>query len=701
MPFGSTLKFKRGGKLPIILQDEMAECGHACIAMISHYHGQMLGLAALRKQHPPSPQGVTLKHIHDVFLQLGFTTRALRLSLTDLKYLKTPALLHWNMNHFVVLKKIQKNKAIIHDPAIGIQHCDLATLNQSFTGIALEIQPTTTLINQTASSTLRLSDLAVLIPDRYRHLILLLLLSCLIESLALLNPFFIQYATDQAINTRTLSNVYVVACGFVLLMILHALTEYIRSQLILYITTHFKVNLSASVFKHILSLPTSFFETRQLGDIQAKFQSIEQIQTKISTDFVNTILDGLLLSITFGVMFFYSKALTLIVLSILSIILLGRYVSYQALKNHTSTSIYLHAKIASFFLETLRVIIPLKLFLKENARFETWYNRYIDALNADILITKQNILYRTINQLLLQIEQIIIVCLGIHMVINNQLTLGMLIAFLAFRNQFVNKASSFVQQLFDYRLLSIQLSRLSDIVLHDAEKSYHQQHLLPQQISGQLTVEKVAFQYHPHAKATLKAVSFEVAAGERVAIIGPSGCGKTTLLKIIMGLLQPTEGQILIDNMPLTSLNTQYYRTLIAAVMQDDHLLNGSILENITFFSDQIDMQSVYDVAKIAHIHETIIRLPMGYETLLGEMGSTLSGGQKQRLLLARALYKKPKILLMDEATNHLDTTHEHLINQALASLNITQILVAHRPETIRMANRSITLEAPLAKSQD
>lgn len=692
MPFVAALKFKRSAKLPIILQDEMAECGHACIAMISHYHGQMLSLADLRKQHPPSPQGATLRHIHDVFLQLGFTTRALRLSLTDLKYLKTPALLHWNMNHFVVLKKIHKNKAVIHDPAIGVRHCDLATLNQSFTGVALEIEPPTTLINQAPSTSLRLSDLAVLIPDRYRHLSLLLLLSCLIESLALLNPFFIQYATDQAINTRTLSNVYGVACGFTLLMVLHALTDYIRSQLILYITTHFKVNLSTGVFKHLLSLPISFFETRQLGDVQAKFQSIEHIQTKISTDFVNTVLDGLLLIITFVVMFIYSKPLTGVVLGMLSMVLFGRYVSYQALKNHTSTSIYLHAKIASFFLETLRVIIPLKLFLKENMRFETWHNRYIDALNADILITKQNIVYRIANQLLLQIEQIIIVCLGIRMVLNNQLTLGMLIAFLAFRNQFVNKASSFVQQLFDYRLLSIQLSRLSDIVLHDSEKNHHQQTLLPQQISGQLTVEKITFQYHPQAKTILKEVSFQVAAGERVAIIGPSGCGKTTLLKIIMGLLQPTEGQILIDDMPLTNINTHCYRTLIAAVMQDDHLLNGSILENITFFNEHIDMPSVYDVAKIAHIHETIIRLPMGYETPLGEMGTTLSGGQKQRLLLARALYKKPKILLMDEATNHLDTTHEHLINQALASLNITQILVAHRPETIRMANRTITL---------
>lgn len=687
------LNFKRYQHLPIILQDEIAECGHACVAMIGQYFGHQLGLSELRKRCATSAHGVTLRHIKQLLMQLNFSTRALRLPLEALKQLKTPAVLHWNMNHFVVLKKMTKNKAIIHDPAVGIRHLTLQELSQSFTGIALEIEPVITFETIREQKKLRVRDLMAFIPGQYRMLGLLLFLSLLTEILALLNPFFVQYATDQAIGSNTLSNVYTVAVGFLLCMMLLTLTDYTRNQLILFITTHFKACFSTNIFKHLLTLPTAFFEARHQGDIQAKFQSVEQIQTKISTDFVNIILDGLLLILNVVAMYCYSRFLTSIVLGILGLSILCRYLSYQSLKHRTAASIHLHAKMASFFLETLRVITPIKLFLKEETRFQTWYNGYIDALNADTLVTKQHILYRITHQGLMHIENVIVICVGIQLVLNHQFTLGMLIAFLTFRTQLVNKAFSFIQYIFDYRLISVQLSRLSDIIFQEPEPIQQKALIVvPHDIQGMVTVDNISFQYHPDDKPILKHISFHVSSGERVAIIGPSGCGKTTLLKILLGLLQPTEGKILIDNIPLLRLGTHYYRTFSAAVMQYDSLLSGSILDNITFFDDQIDIQQVHEACQLAQIHKTIEALPMGYETRVGEMGSSLSGGQRQRLLLARALYQKPRILFMDEATNHLDPKNESLINKALSSLNITQIMVAHRPETIRLADRVIQI---------
>ncbi len=685
------LNFKRRAALPVILQDEIAECGHACVAMISHYFGHRLGLAAIRKHYPPSPQGSNLRDMQQLFEQLGFTSRALRLPLEGLKQLKTPAILHWNMNHFVVLKKITKHQAIIHDPALGLRQCGLQILNESFTGVALEIEPSKNFETIRNQQKLRLRDLITFIPNRYRLLGLLLFLSFCTDLLAILNPMFIQYATDQATGSNTLANVYVVGIGFLLCMSFLTLTDYVRNHLILYITTHFKASFSINVFKHLLALPISFFESRYQGDIQSKFQSIEQIQTKVSTDFVHTALDSLLLLIHLIVMFFYSRLLTGIVLVMLGIAVLFRYISYQTLKHQTASSIHLHAKMTSFFLETLRVITPIKLFLKEQIRFNTWHNSYIDALNADILVSKQQILYRILNQGLQHIEHILIVCVGIQLVLTHQFTLGMLMAFLAFRTQLSHKAFGLIQQFFDYRLISVQLSRLSDIVFQEPE-SQPQTLMATHALKGRLRVENLTFQYHPTAKPILHQLNFQVEVGEKIAITGPSGCGKTTLLKLLLGLLQPTSGEILIDDISLRNLGNRYYRTFSSVVMQYDSLLSGTILDNITFFDSPIDLNQVYAAAQLAQIHETIMSLPMQYATNIGEMGSMLSGGQKQRILLARALYQKPKILFMDEATNHLDPENELLINQALSGLSMTQIIVAHRPETIRMADRVIQI---------
>lgn len=687
----ATLRFNRTLKLPMILQDEIAECGHACVAMISQFFGHTLDLCGLRKINKPSTHGVTLRHINKLLIQLGFKTRALRVPLSELHLIKTPAILHWNMNHFVVLKQIKKNKIILHDPAIGVRTCSLDEFSQSFTGIVLEVEKADDFQQVRAQHKLCLYDIIKTVP-RFNHLLgLLLLLSLSIELLTLLNPLFIQYVTDQVIASNSLSNLYTVASGFTLFVLLHTLAEYTRGHLVLYTTTHVTESFSSNVFKHLLTLPTSFFETRHQGDLQSKFQSIEQIQTKISTDFINTLLDGVMFIINLMVMLIYSRILTAIVMSAFLLYVSLRYASYQSLKNQTASAVYLHAKVATTFLETLRAITPIKLFLKESGRFNTWRNGYIDALNADIQISKKQILYRVANHFLFNIEFIIVVCVGTQLVLTKQFSIGMLIAFLAYRLMLVNKSSSFIQNIFDYQLISVQLNRLSDILFQESELT-HTDIKCTKQPKGSLSLQAISFQYTPTDNNILNQVTLNIRPGEKVAIIGPSGCGKSTLLKVMMGLLPPTSGNIYIDDIPLNVFGLNHYRNITAAVMQHDSLLTGSIIDNITFFDEQIDLEYVYYVATLACIHDMISTLPMGYETLVGDMGSTLSGGQKQRLLLARALYKRPNILFLDEATSHLDDDNEQRINQALKSLNITQIMVAHRKETIKMADRVIDL---------
>lgn len=689
------INFKWRGRqsLPVILQDETAECGHACVAMVSNYHGHELNLLALRALSKPSSRGTTLLDMNRLLTDLGFRTRALRVPLQELHLVQCPAILHWDLNHFVVLKQVKKGHAIIHDPASGVKKCTMEEVSRYFTGIVLEIEKAGDFKAIRNNQSLTLTHLASSVRGVKKFITLLVLFSALIELFSLINPLFMQCVTDHIISTHNAYNLYLIASGFALLVLIQTFIEYIRGHVVIYVSNHLTEQFSSNIVQHILKLPLEFFEKRHKGDVQSRFQSIDEIQKKISTDFISTLFDGLMIAVNLTVMAFYSIELTCIVLMSLSLYVFIRQASYHFLKKQTDASIAQHAKASSAFLETLHGILPIKAFLKEQTQFNTWRNAFIASLNADIRIARMNVMYRVVNQFLFHIEQIIVVCVGASLVLANQFSLGMLIAFLAYRLSLVNKASSFIQSLFDYRLITIQLHRLSDIVFQEPEeiKRGHGERHHP--IQGSLRMQAVSFRYNPEAEDVISRLSFDIKAGEKVVITGASGCGKSTLLKVAMGLLNKTEGEIFIDGKPLQAFGIHNLRQISASVMQDDVLLSGSILNNIAFFDEEIDWARVHESAKLACIHDEIEQFPMGYETLVGDMGSTLSGGQKQRILLARALYKQPKILFLDEATSHLDIENEKKINQSLKHLAMTQVVIAHRPETIKMADRVIHLE--------
>jgi len=325
--------------------------------------------------------------------------------------------------------------------------------------------------------------------------------------------------------------------------------------------------------------------------------------------------------------------------------------------------------------------------------FQGWQNHFIKAMNADIKISRVNILYNVGNIFVFNVEHILVIAIGTVLVMKNQFSIGMLMAYLAYRQSLVNKSSAFIQKIFDYKLISVQLNRVADILLQQTENDDKSKKLI-KNISGNIKVSHLCYRYAENQNWILKDISFHIKQGEKVAITGPSGVGKTTLLKILLGLLPFSSGEIFIDDFALSSIGLSQYRNICATVMQDDTLISGSIIDNITFMDTDIDMGRVYEVSKMAQIHEDILKMPMKYETLIGDLGSTLSGGQKQRVLIARALYKNPKILFLDEATSHLDIETEIKINDVLKSIDITQIIIAHREESIKMADRIIHLSS-------
>lgn len=684
------LRFRKA-KLPMIFQEEMAECAHACIAMIAYFWGCKLNLMTLRQLHQTSMRGTNMLQMNQMFEQLGFKTRVLRVLLHDLCKVKTPAILHWNHNHFVVLKKVKRHAIVVHDPVLGVRIYQHKEALRFFSGIVLEIEKAEHITRVNQSSQLTILTLLKSIIGMPKILGWIVLLSLLIEVIQIINPMFMQYVTDYVLGSNMLSQMYGLGLGCLILGLLQGLTEFLRSHLILYTSMQMTESFAAEVFKHLLQLPLTFFAHRHLSDIQSKFQSIDQFKTQVSTDLFHTCLDGLMIAVTLSLMFLYSPILSGIMLSMFSVYGLFFYGSIRMYKRQMGTTFALHAKSSVTFHEALRGIAPLKFFLKESLWFQLWRNDYIDALNHDIQISKTQIRFRVLHQILCQVEYILIICVGAGMVISQRLSIGMLLAFLAYRMILVSKFSAFIQYIFSYQGLNLQLQRLQDLIEHKPERVEGTAQLsMP--ISGILQAQSISFCYPGYPHPVLKDISFCVQPGQKIAIVGPSGCGKTTLIKILMGLEQPTAGILSFDDLPLSQFGIQNFRKCAAAVMQDDMLFSGSILDNITFFAEEVDMGYVYEVAKMACIHDTIIAMTMGYESLIGQTHSSISGGQKQRILLARALYKKPKFLFLDEATSHLDVDLEHAITQALQSTHMTQIIVAHRPTTIAMADQVIDL---------
>lgn len=696
----SRLIFQRKPSLPLILQDEISECGHACVAMIGQYFGHRLNLATLRRLQEPSSLGINLKTLQELCQKLQLNTRALKVPLNELKHVVCPAILHWNMNHFVVLKKIRRNKAIIYDPAFGIKNYKLEELSQHFTGIVLELSASSKIQNHQDPDSFNLFGLFAAIPGISRWILMIFICSLAIDGLQLINPLLIQYITDHVSLSLDLNQVLILSGGVTVMMILSATITLMRGSIILYLSHHLSEQLSTQVMQHLLQLPLNFFEKRHLGDIQSKFQSIDQIQQKISTDLVHTLLDGLMILLYLAIMFKYNISLTVWILLALLLNLTIRTQSFHALKADTQSALSKQAKTASIFIETLQSILPLKIFLKESMRLNIWRDAQIDARNTEIKRGQFQLSHQLLYQCISHLEYLIILYLGAQLILSHEFSTGMLVAFLSFRLSLNSKAALFLEKIFDYQLIRVQINRLSDIVMEKQENS--QEPLTPFPLSkGSLSISNLAF-IHPQAKAPLfQDLHLTIEPGEKIAIIGPSGCGKTTLMKILLGLIQPSQGGIKIDEIPLQQFGLKHYRQLTAAVMQDDSLFSGSLIDNISFFDECVDFEQVIKVCRLAQIHEQIIQMPMGYQTLIGDRNASLSGGQKQRILLARALYKKPKFLFLDEASSHLDLDCERQINEALKKLTITQIIIAHRPDTIAMADRIIDLSEFLSNKVD
>jgi ATP-binding cassette subfamily B protein RaxB len=667
-----------------------------CIADIAAHHGKHGVLAELRRRRCIGRRGLTARDLLEIAADVSLVGRALRVDLDGLSQLQLPCILHWDLNHFVVLRKVHRRGLTVLDPAIGVRKLSLADASPHFTGVVLELSPSSEFAPRRPGRRISLSMLTGRVTGLGRSLLQILLVATVLEGFALVAPLYQQMVIDDAMASADLGLLTVLALGFGLLLIAQTLIGLVRSWMVISLSQTLSLQWASNVFTHLLKLPVDFFERRQMGDITSRFSAVQAIQKTLTTAAIEAVLDGVMALTALVMMLVYAPSLTAITIAAVATYGALRWAAYSPLRNASAERLMAAARENGHFLETLRAITPVKLFGSEQARRARWQNLMVEVQNRDVRVAKLATLFSSASTFVFGLEQIAVLWLGAKLAMGNAgvgspFTVGMLFAFVGFRTQFTTRFAALINQAVELKMLGMHAERLADICLEPPEIDSVPLHDLAH-LEPSIELRGISFRYSEAEPWILKDANLRVEAGESIAVVGPSGAGKTTLLKLALGLLKPTEGEVLFGGQRIQHVGLRNFRRQIGTVMQEDALLTGSLAENISFFDAEPDPRRIQACAQMAQLHDDISRMPMGYETLVGDLGSGLSGGQKQRLLLARALYRQPRVLALDEATSHLDVTNERAVTAAISHMRLTRLIIAHRPETIAGAQRVVQL---------
>jgi ATP-binding cassette, subfamily B, bacterial CvaB/MchF/RaxB len=706
-------------RMRLVRQAESGECGLAALAMVASAHGRRFTLRDLRQQLPSASRGTSFARLLQDARALGLAARAVEVEPADLNALRLPAILHWEHRHFVVLQSVGRlGDVVVLDPAVGRRVLTPVELASGFTGYALELwpdgEPTLTRI----PPSLNLRRYIAATPGFGRAVGLLLLLSLGLEAAALTAPLLGQWVVDRVIGQQRPELLGVLALTFAAFFTLQFLLGWARGLLAVRFGETLSFEWKRRIFDHLIRLPVRFFAHRHLGDVISRFNATDDIRRTLTSSALEAVLDAVFGLAALAIMLYYAPLLAAIVVLAVCGYAAVRWVTWQPILQASEEGFAFSGKEHAHLVETLRAITPLKLFGAERERSERWKTLAGAVRERRTRVGTITSTLAALTTLIFGLETIAVFYFGASMVMTPGagMTIGMLVAFVAYKAQFTARMSRFIDHVIDFRMLNLHFERLADIAdeapesvdydVADADAAGKiavegETAAEPVHASGRrydrnapvLELRDVWFRYADTEPWILRGVNLRVDANEMLAIVGPSGSGKSTLLKLLLGLMPPTRGEVLYRGGPIEASGIAAYRKVVAAVMQDDMLLSGSVAENICFFDADSDMTRIEEASRKAGILKDVLQLPMGFDTQVGDLGNSLSGGQRQRLILARAIYRRPRVLVLDEATSHLDLTTEKLVGRELSAMALTRIVVAHRPATIREAHRVMQLD--------
>lgn len=619
--------------------------------------------------------------------------RPLRLEPEGLKNLKLPVILHWDLSHFVVLDRITSKKAWIRDPAVGKVVCSISELQRRFSGVALEFTPTERFLSAPRNKlkrNLKVRDLFRSIESVKANIAKIIILTIVAQAFSVIAPLFQQVAIDNVVLTGDVRFLTILLISFISVFIILSIAELMRSLVALTLGQVASYSLSSRLVSYLFQLPIEYFEKRHSGDVISRIGSIQPVQRMITNDIPTAFIDLVTCVVLCLVMINYDTHLFLIVLMI-SILQIGVFfLFYPSIFREEAELIIASADEQSHLIESIYAVNTVKIFNSEAVREAAWRNLFASVTKRIVLVGQIKLLSSSLWKFLGNLQFLLVIYFGIMAILSENLTVGMIFAFITYLTMFSVRFESLLSSYERFRLLGLHLDRLDDIVSSEvqAEVDGASHAFQSKKITGEIEFRDVDFSYGPADSLIFKDANLTIQTGEYVAIIGKSGAGKTTLLNLLLGIQNPIAGEVLINDTSLTLLGVRKWRENVGVVMQNDRLLTGTLAENISFFDPSLDLNRVMEVAVQAEIHQEIMSMPMNYYSLVGDMGSALSGGQKQRILLARALYRNPQVLILDEGTANLDEKTELAIATLLDGLSITRIVIAHRPALISKADR-------------
>jgi ATP-binding cassette subfamily B protein RaxB len=678
-------------QLPIIRQTLASECGLTCIAMIANYLGVGADLVELRKQHSLSLSGATLKGITEICGRLRLSTRAVTCAVPELRKLRTPCLLHWRFNHFVVLRSANRSHVVIHDPARGIVREKYSQVAEAFTGVALEVSRAPGFRKTRPPPKLRLSGLLPVNLNMLRTLLGGLVLALICELLVLASPFYLQVVIDQVLGKGDALLLNTLCVGFGVMLVFQVIANTMRQLTFQYLSQVSVFDMTARILDKLLALPLAYFRDRDLGDVQHRVQSTRRVQNFIVHSAPAFLLDVLFFVLIVGLMTAYDRDLTMLAIIVTATWCLWRAIVFPLglrLSNDIALS---ESFVETHFLETLRAVQTIKLANGEAARLSEWRDLFANGINEKIKAGNLAVLDSAIRQLLFQGLRVVCIYFLARKALEGQMSIGMVSAFVAYLGMFITRAGGIVDRSIEYKLLQVPLDRLADIVFNEDEPTV-QGGAECKRSEDEVELRHVAFTYGEQQPWILKDCSCRIPKNGFTAIAGRSGTGKSTLLRLMAGVESVSEGEIFVGGIAVRDWRTQSLRSRTATVFQEDCLLKGSVAENIALFHGKPEPERVRRAAKRACVDVEIEALPMGYETRIGDLGSSLSKGQLQRILIARAFYRRPKLLLLDEATSGLDARLEKRVIQSISQLDATRVVITHSDRMLEAADEVLWL---------